>query len=126
MARMYAKVVGLVVLLTGIIGLFAGDQLLGVFNIELAEDIIHLGSGALLAYAGFALTDYAAVRKIVGAVGVVYLIVGILGFVIPKLLGLLPEVGLSVADNLLHLVLGVLGIVAARDAKDSAPARRTA
>ena len=126
MARMYAKVVGLVVLLTGIIGLFAGDQLLGVFNIELAEDIIHLGSGALLAYAGFALADIGAVRKIVGAVGVVYLIVGILGFVIPKLLGLLPEVGLSVADNLLHLVLGLLGIVAARDVKDSAPARRTA
>ena len=101
MARMYAKVVGLVVLLIGIVGLIAGDQLIGVFNIEIAEDIIHLGSGGLL----------------------VYLLVGILGFIIPKLLGLLPEVGYTAADNILHLTLGVLAILAARDAKDSAPAR---
>jgi hypothetical protein len=41
---------------------------------------------------------------------VVYLLVGVLGFVIPMLFGLLPN-GYSIVDNLIHLALGVGGIV---------------
>jgi hypothetical protein len=44
---------------------------------------------------------------------VVYLVVGLLGFVVPNLFGLLPEHGYSVVDNLIHLVLGVLGVTVA-------------
>jgi hypothetical protein len=40
---------------------------------------------------------------------VIYLLVGLLGFVVPTLLGLLPH-GYSVFDNLLHLVLGAASI----------------
>jgi hypothetical protein len=49
---------------------------------------------------------------VVGALGVVYLLVGVLGFVLPTLFGLLRH-GYSVADNLIHLALGVLSLVVA-------------
>jgi len=55
MVRLYAKVVGVSVILIGVVGLLLGDKsLLGVLNIDLAEDGIHLLTGGLLAYAGFA------------------------------------------------------------------------
>lgn len=42
--------------------------------------------------------------------GVVYLLVGVVGFVVPDLFGLLPHEYKTVLDNLIHLSLGVLGI----------------
>ncbi|HYI46015.1 MAG TPA: DUF4383 domain-containing protein [Actinomycetota bacterium] len=113
-ARSYAKIVGVVVLLVGVVGLIMGDPedgLLG-FNIDLTEDIVHLATGGLLAYVGFSGGD-AQAKQIVMVIGVVYLAVGVLGFVLPGLFGLLPT-ELAVQDNILHLVLGVLGIFAAR------------
>ena len=113
-ARLYAKVVGVVVLVVGVVGLIAGnpeDGLLGLFNIDILEDIIHLGSGGLLAYVGFKGTD-SAVKSVVTALGVIYLIVGVVGFIVPELFGLLPN-GYNVADNILHLVLGALALFAA-------------
>src|SRR5688572_2501492 len=92
-ARMYAKVVGVVVLLVGIVGLFAGnpeDALLGLFNIDIVQDVIPLGSGGLLTDVGFRGTD-SLVRTVVMARGVIYLIVGVLGFIAPELFGLIPN-----------------------------------
>ena len=51
-----------------------------------------------------------AVRTVVGGVGVVYLLVGVLGFFVPDMFGLLPHEYETVLDNLIHLTLGVLGI----------------
>lgn len=113
-ARTYAKVVGVVVLLVGVIGLIIGDPeggLLG-FNVDITEDIIHLGSGGLLTYLGFK-GGAEQTRSVVMVLGVVYLLVGILGFVLPELFGLLPT-DLDLQDNILHLVLGGLGIWAAK------------
>lgn len=112
-ARMYAKVVGVVVLLVGVVGLIAGDPengLLGLFNIDITEDIIHLVTGGLLAYVGFAGSN-SAVKSVVTALGVVYLLVGLLGFLAPRIFGLIPN-GYNVADNILHLVLGALALFA--------------
>ncbi|MGI8523464.1 MAG: DUF4383 domain-containing protein [Nocardioides sp.] len=109
-ARTYAKVVGVVVILIGIGGLVLGEKsLLGVLNIDIAEDIVHLLSGGLMAAAGFRASD-SAVRTVVGGVGVVYLLVGVLGFFVPDMFGLLPHEYKTVLDNLIHLTLGVLGI----------------
>ncbi len=111
--RPYAQIVGIVVLIVGVLGLVLGDdRRLIVFNIDLVEDIVHLITGGLMAYVGFAGRDSGAIRTVVGGIGVVYLLVGILGFIAPNLFGLLPH-GYNIADNLLHLVLGVLGIVVA-------------
>ena len=110
-ARSYAKVVGVVIVLLGIGGLVLGEKsLFGVLNIDIAEDVIHLVTGGLMAAVGFRGSD-SAVRTVVGGLGVVYLLVGVLGFFVPDLFGLLPHEYETVLDNLIHLALGVLGIV---------------
>ena len=111
MIRLYAKVVGVTVILIGVVGLVLGDKsLLGVLNIDLAEDGIHLLTGGLLAYAGFAIRDLKVVRAIVGGIGIAYLVVGIVAFAEPMFFGLIPSGYETVLDNLIHLTLGVLGI----------------
>jgi len=107
--RLYAKVVGVVIVLIGIGGLILGEKsLLDVLNIDIVEDIIHLVTGGLMVAVGFRGSD-SAVRNVVGGLGVVYLLVGILGFLVPDLFGLLPS-EYTVVDNVIHLLLGVLGI----------------
>ncbi len=108
--RQYARVVGIVVIVVGVLGLLLGsERLLGLFNIDLLEDIVHLVTGGLMAYVGFALRDNTLARNLVGGLGAVYLLIGVLGFIVPNLFGLLPT-GYNLADNLLHLALGFLGI----------------
>ncbi len=113
MARTYAGVVGAAIILIGVVGLLAGEEpLLGLVNIDIVEDLVHLLTGGLLAYVGFGQRDEGLARNVVGGLGVVYLLVGVLGFVIPMLFGLLPH-GYSIVDNLIHLALGAAGIVVA-------------
>jgi len=109
-ARLYAKVVGVTIVLIGIGGVLLGEKsLFGVLNIDIAEDIIHLVTGGLMAAVGFRGSDK-AVRLVVGGLGVVYLLVGVLGIFVPDLFGLVPHEYTTVLDNLIHLSLGVLGI----------------
>ncbi len=109
----YAQVVGVVLILLGVVGLLLGERsLLGVLNIDVLEDIVHVLTGGLLVYIGFARPDLNLARILVGALGAVYLLVGVLGFIIPMLFGLLPH-GYSVVDNLIHLALGVLSLAVA-------------
>ncbi len=109
--RLYAKVVGASVILIGLVGLVLGDKsLFGVLNIDIAEDGIHLLTGGLLLYAGFA-RDLRVTRALVGGIGIAYLIIGLISFSQPMLFGLVPSGYEVVLDNLIHLTLGVLGIV---------------
>lgn len=109
-ARTYAKIVGVVVILIGVGGLLLGEKsLLGVLNIDIAEDVVHLLSGGLMAAVGFRGSE-SAVRTVVGGVGIVYLLVGVLGILVPDMFGLLPHEYETVLDNLIHLALGGLGI----------------
>jgi hypothetical protein len=109
--RLYAKVVGASVILIGLVGLVLGEgSLFGVLNIDPAEDAIHLLTGGLLLYAGFA-RDLRVTRAIVGGIGIAYLVIGLVSFSQPMLFGLVPSGYEVVLDNLIHLTLGVLGIV---------------
>lgn len=111
--RVYAQILGVVLILIGVVGLLLGDGLLlGILNIDVVEDIVHILTGGILAYVGFGRPDTGAARSVVGALGVVYLLVGILGFILPTLLGLVPS-SYTIFDNLLHLALGVLSLVVA-------------
>ena len=113
MVRTYAGIVGVSLILIGVVGLVLGERsLLGVLNIDLLEDITHLATGGLLAYVGFGQRDVGLARSVVGGLGVIYLLVGILGFIAPALFGLLPH-GYSIVDNLIHLTAGVLSIAVA-------------
>ena len=120
--KRYAQIIGVVLILVGIVGLVLGDQVwLGILNIDIFEDIVHLITGGLLAYVGFGRTDLATARNLVLALGVIYVVVGILGFAIPMVFGLIPH-GYTVFDDLLHLALGALSVALALFAPGGAPA----
>ena len=109
-ARVFAQIVGVVLLLLGVLGLLLGDGLLlGLVNIDIVEDITHLITGGLFAYVGFGQRDEGVARTVVLVLSVIYVLVGLLGFVVPDMLGLL-EHGYTVGDNLIHLALGILGL----------------
>ena len=111
--RLYAQVLGVVLLLVGVIGLVLGDQVwLGILNVDIFEDIVHLLTGGLLAYLGFARTDLGLARNVVVVLVIIFLAVVVLGFVVPMMFGLIPH-GYTIFDNLLHLALGVLSIAVA-------------
>ena len=124
-ARIYAQILGVVLLVIGVLGLLLGDGLLlGILNIDVVEDIVHILTGGILAYVGFGQADEGPARNVVGALGVIYLLVGVLGFIVPMLLGLIPH-GYTIFDNLLHLALGVLSLVVAYGLSGGSQARRT-
>jgi hypothetical protein len=111
--KRFAQILGVVLILVGIVGLVLGNRVwLGILNVDIFEDIVHLLTGGILAYVGFGRTDLSTARSVVLALGVIYLVVGILGFLVPMMFGLIPH-GYTVFDNLLHLALGVLGIAVA-------------
>ena len=111
LVRLYAKVVGASVIGIGLVGLVLGEKsLFGVLNIDIAEDVIHLLTGGLLLFAGFA-RDLRVTRAIVGGIGIAYLVIGLVSFSQPMLFGLVPSGYEVVLDNVIHLTLGVLGIV---------------
>ena len=124
MAKTYAGIAGAVLLLLGIGGLLLGDELLlGWVNIDLLEDLVHVASGIVLLVA--ASRGLGVARAVVGVVGVVYLLVGVLGFVAPYLLGLLPH-GYTAVDNLVHVLLGLLALLAYANSRLPEPERRAA
>ena len=122
--KQFAQILGVVLILIGIVGLLVlGNGVwLGILNSDTVEDIVHILTGALLAYVGFGRTDLATARSLVLALGVIYLVVGILGFVVPMVFGLIPH-GYTLFDDLLHLVLGILSIAVALTASGASAAR---
>ncbi len=125
MVRTYATIVGTVLVLLGIVGSLLGDELLlGLVNIDALEDVVHIVSGALLFYAG-AQRNAGVARGVVGAVSLVYLLVGVLGFLVPYLFGLLPH-GYSIVDNAIHLILGILGLLVYANSRLPQAERRAA
>jgi hypothetical protein len=121
MARTNATVLGAVLLLLGLLGLLFGEGLLlGLINVALLEDVIHLASGALLLYAGVQ-RNVGVARGIVLAVSLVYLLVGALGFVVPYLFALLPH-----GYSLVHLILSVLGLLVYANSRLPEPERGAA
>jgi len=116
-ARLYATLVGAVLVVAGIAGFFysssfgapgeVGDAL-GLLSVNAWHNLFHILSGAL----GLLLAGYAARQYALG-LGLAYSAIALWGFAIgsgDSLLGLVP---VNTADNLLHLVLGILGVGAA-------------
>lgn len=107
--RIFALVVGIVFLLVGILGVILdptkGD-LLGLFSVNLVHNLVHLLVGILGIAAAF--TGWS--RYYNRGLGIVYLLVGILGFIPPLNPGgnLLGIMAINLEDNILHLVVGTL------------------
>jgi hypothetical protein len=108
--REYAQALGVVLVLIGVAGLVLDDRSpLGVLNIVYVPkvDVAHMLTGGLLAYIGFGQTDEGLARTAVIAMGVVYLLIGVLGLVL--LLGP-SSYGYGAIDNAVHLLIGVLSL----------------
>jgi hypothetical protein len=116
-ARLYATAVGAALIVFGIVGFFYSasfgspgevDELFGIFAVNAWANVLHILSGALgLLVAGFAARQYAL------WLGALYVVLALWGFSIGSgeaILGLLP---VDTGANLLHLVLGALGVAAA-------------
>ncbi|GER82062.1 MAG: DUF4383 domain-containing protein [Thermogemmatispora sp.] len=112
LARGFALVIGIVFLLVGILGFILNPTegaLLGIFAVNIEHNLIHLLVGIL----GIAAAFTGWPRLYAQILGIVYLLVGILGF-IP---GLAPDgmllglVHINLADNLLHLIVGAAAAI---------------
>jgi hypothetical protein len=116
-ARLYATLVGAALVVGGIVGFFYSasfggpgkvDDVLGILSVNGWHNVFHIATGAIgLLVAGYAARQYAL------WLGALYVAIAIWGFAIgggDSILGFLP---VNTGDNILHLVLGLLGIAAA-------------
>jgi hypothetical protein len=116
-ARLYATLVGGVLVIAGIIGFFYSasfgspgnvDDVFGILAVNGWHNVVHILTGALgLLVAGYAAREYAL------GLGIVYIAIAIWGFIIgsgDSILGFIP---VNTEDNFLHAILGVLGVGAA-------------
>lgn len=117
-ARLYALLLGAVLTVAGIAGFFyvgsfdTGDvvpteSLLGVFEVNGWHNVLHLLTGLLgLTAAGSGL----AARTYALGLGLLYLAIAIWGFVLGDGGVILDLVPVNTEDNVLHLLLGLLGL----------------
>src|SRR4051794_294763 len=118
-ARLYAGLVGATLVVAGIIGFFYSasfgspgdvDAVFGILDVNGWHNVVHILTGALGLLA-FGAGVYAA-RQYALALGVVYLIVAVWGFIVgdgDQILGIIP---VNTEDNVLHLLLGLAGLAA--------------
>jgi hypothetical protein len=129
-ARLYALVFGAVLVLAGVVGfLYNGsfatgddvprDAVLGVLDVNAWHNIVHIATGAIGLGAA---ASIAASRAYAFGLGAVYIVVAVWGFVLGDggvILGLVP---VNTEDNVLHLVIGAVGIAAGAAARASSSA----
>jgi hypothetical protein len=126
MAKTIAKIMGVAFILVGILG-FLMPGLLGL-HLNLAHNLVHLVSGALALYFGFAGTLSGA-RLFCIVFGVVYALLGVAGFLLghsgahsvaavpahgqdSRLFAALPgALELASPDHLVHILLGLVFLI---------------
>ena len=119
-------IAGVVFLLVGIIG-FVKPDLMGT-HLSMAHNLVHIVSGIIALYFGFA-ASLSAARSFALAFGAVYLLLGIVGFIMGspgtstiagmamedgRLWKLLPgTLELGTADHAVHILLGIVFLAGA-------------
>ncbi|WP_303674454.1 DUF4383 domain-containing protein [Vampirovibrio chlorellavorus] len=106
MVSIYAKVVGALLFIVGILGgipAFAPDGMLfGVFMVDTVHNLFHLISGLVLLAAGFGV-QWEVSRRLVLGFAIVYGLLTLAGFLSPT--GRVLGMQFNMADNVLHLTL---------------------
>ena len=141
-ARLYCLLVGAVLVIAGIIGFFyeasfaTGDSIrtenvFGVLSVNGWHNLVHIAIGALLLIAAGSAARGAALF-----VGILYIVLCVLGFIATSNsgIGFIAEndtlfrlVPVNNEDNVLHLILGITGVIAfyaSRPMGRAAPAAR--
>ena len=103
--KTYAMVIGVVLVLLGLVG-FVQAPVLGIFGVNLYQNLLHLVGGALILWFSFK----GASKSTNMVLGVVALVVGFLGLV-PGAKDLLATVfNINMAITYLHLAVGVVSL----------------
>lgn len=116
MAKTVAKFLGVVFILVGLIG-FVAPGFLGT-HLSTTHNLVHLISGAVALYFGFA-ASLAAARTFDLAFGVVYLLLGLAGIAFgngpDRMFEVLAPLGLhlGIMDHVVHIVLGLAFVIGA-------------
>jgi uncharacterized membrane protein YbaN (DUF454 family) len=112
MVKTACKILGFVLIAAGIVGFFKHD--LAGFHLTTIHNIVHLVTGGVALYFGFAMT-VAAARMFCLILGAIYLLLGIVGFIAPALVASIIQVhGADVnllAANIVHLLLGAAFLI---------------
>jgi hypothetical protein len=124
MAKSYAIVIGAVLTLVGILGFIrgqAGMTMMGMsLQFSLIHNVIHLATGLLGLALGFAGGGKHA-RAFAQVFGVIYTLVAVLGFAhAPGFV--VSMLNLNTSYNMIHLVVGLLGLLAGFAAPGQKPA----
>jgi Domain of unknown function (DUF4383) len=126
-ARLYCLLVGGVLVIAGIIGFFyeasfatgdsiRTDDVFGVLSVNGWHNLVHISIGALLLIAA-----ESAARAAALFVGILYIVLCVLGFIATSDSGigfiaendtLIKLVPVNNEDNVLHLILGITGVIA--------------
>ena len=119
-AQLYALVIGATLLVAGIVGFFYNasfgsgdgterDAVLGILDVNGWHNVVHIATGAL----GLAAAASAVWSRVyaLGA-GVVYIAVAVWGFAIGNGGVILDIVPVNTEDTVLHLAIGVVGLLA--------------
>lgn len=126
MAKTICKLLGVLFLLVGITG-FVAPHFLGT-HLSMAHNLVHILSGILALYFGFA-GSLSGARGFALAFGAVYLLLGIVGFImgspgassIPnmttpdnRLWKLIPDtLEFGTSDHAIHILLGIIFLAGA-------------
>ena len=108
MPHRLCKVAGFALIAVGLSG-FAMPHLLGM-HLTTIHNVVHLLTGALALYFGFA--NPGGARGFALGFGSVYLLLGVIGFVAPQLFASIighggdAEARAFLADNVVHIVIG--------------------
>ena len=106
MAKLYAGVVGAVLLAVGIIG-FTTNSMMGL-EFHMAHNIIHLATGVLGLWAALG-SGGSQAGTFAKVFGIVYTLVAVAGFAGITDLGPI-KLGLNTMYNIIHLAVGLLGV----------------
>jgi hypothetical protein len=114
---MYAGLVGATLVVAGVIGFFYSadfgspgdvDAVFGILDVNGWHNVVHLLTGALGLLA-FSAGVYAA-RQYALALGAVYIVVAVWGFVVGDGDSILGFVPVNTEDNVLHVLIGLAGL----------------
>jgi hypothetical protein len=108
MAKTICKILGVVFLLVGVAG-FGVPRLLGA-HLDASHNVVHIVSGVIALYFGFAGTLSGA-KTFCLVFGIVYLALGILGLALgtpPERMWMVGPLHFGTSDHAIHLLLGAL------------------
>lgn len=103
MTKTIVTILGIVFVAIGLLG-FVMNPLLGIFRVDTLHNIVHILSG-VLALAAVGMGE-STTRNYSKVFGVVYLLLGVVGFVLPG--GVILGMVMNTSDHILHILLGAI------------------